>query len=108
MSYFWQLLFYTGRRPERNKIDWYTPTVITNPFDKWRRTVKPQVGKVYKIAATDNTNNMAEEMQMNICDKRAVIISEWFGKVMARINISRGIWTDAVVLNADDFQKDGK
>ena len=104
MKYFLSLLFYSGARPIRLKSGAYEPTVPTNPFNKWRKIMTPKVGKVYTVQATDNTNRLAEEMQMNICDKRAVIISEWFGKVIARINIGRGLWTDSITLNVDDVK----
>ena len=104
MNYFLSLLFYNGQHPARNSSGWWKPTKPMNQMNEWRRTVTPKVGQVYKIAATDNTNRMAEEMQMNIWGMRAVIISEWFGKVVARVNIGRGKWTDSVVLNSDDFE----
>lgn len=64
-------------------------------------------GILYKVRATDNTNELAEKLQMNICDKRAVVMDEWFGMVNVRVNIGRGIWTEPMLLKPDDLIKDG-
>lgn len=68
---------------------------------------KVQTGKVYRILPTDNTNEIAEKLQMNICDKRAVVMDEWLGQVNVRVNIGRGVWTEPMLLKPDDLTKDG-
>ena len=64
----------------------------------------PQINHVYRVNATQHTNEIAEELQMNICNRRALVVHKWFGRLMCRINTGRGVWSQPVELEAEDLR----
>ena len=76
-------------------------------YARWRQALDNQitVGRIYRVLVTENTNNVAEEIRMNIAEKRAVVVSaDWFDVVKVRVNTEARIWTDIIELNTSDLQ----